>query len=111
MRALTQPVDAAQRRLLAREIERALDELPEDYRIMIVLADVEELSYREIAEVVGCPIGTVMSRLHRARKLMQQHLLGQAIELGIVAPEAAFDDDADSPVSLEAFRRRKEEAR
>lgn len=112
MRALTQPGDAAQRRLLAREIEKALDELPEDYRMMVVLADVEELSYREIAEVIGCPIGTVMSRLHRARKLMQQRLVGQAVDLGIIPAPDPSEDDADpaEPVSLDAFRRKKEVA-
>jgi RNA polymerase sigma-70 factor, ECF subfamily len=111
MRSLTSPVDAAQRRLIAREIERALDQLPDDYRVMILLADVEELSYREIAEVVGCPIGTVMSRLHRARKLMQQHLLDQAVQLGIVDEiDAAEGDAGDEPVSLDAYRRKKEVA-
>ncbi|MFW6051872.1 MAG: sigma-70 family RNA polymerase sigma factor [Myxococcota bacterium] len=112
MRALTDPVDAAQRGLLAREIGRALDRLPEDHRVMILLADVEELSYREIADVIGCPIGTVMSRLHRARKLMQQHLMGQALELGIVEPSAddAGEGESPEPVSLEAFRRKKEVA-
>lgn len=109
MRALTQPVDAAQRRLLAREIERALEQLPEDYRVMIVLADVEELSYREIADVVGCPIGTVMSRLHRARKLMQQHLVGQAVELGLIDAQDLEPEAGAEPVSLEAYRRKKGE--
>jgi RNA polymerase sigma-70 factor, ECF subfamily len=112
MRSLTSPVDAAQRRLIAQEIERALDRLPDEYRVMILLADVEELSYREIADVVGCPIGTVMSRLHRARKLLQQHLLDQAVQLGIVAPEdaAAEGSEAAEPVSLEAYRRKREVA-
>jgi RNA polymerase sigma-70 factor, ECF subfamily len=108
MRSLASPVDAAQRRLLAQEIERALDQLPDDYRVMILLADVEELSYREIAEVVGCPIGTVMSRLHRARKLLQLHLVDQAVQLGIV-PESEVAAEPE-PVSLEAYRRRKEVA-
>ncbi|MFW5876655.1 MAG: sigma-70 family RNA polymerase sigma factor [Myxococcota bacterium] len=112
MRSLTHPGDAAQRRLLAREIETALGKLPEDYRMMVVLADVEELSYREIAEVIGCPIGTVMSRLHRARKLMQELLLGQAVDLGIVSAPDPSDEAADpaEPVSLDAFRRKKEVA-
>ena len=105
MRALTDPVGSAQRRLLANEIEGALDLLPAEYRLMIELADVQELSYREIAEVVGCPIGTVMSRLHRARKMMQKHLLDQAIQMGIVQEPV---EAASEPVSLDTYRKRRE---
>ena len=65
--ALSDPDSNALRPLLAAELEVALDTLPEDQRSVVLLADVEEFSYREIAEIVGCPIGTVMSRLHRAR--------------------------------------------
>lgn len=106
MRALSAPVADAERTLLAREIQGALDTLPEDYRIMILLADVEELSYKEIADVVGCPIGTVMSRLHRARKLMQKHLVAQAVALGVIP--AVEDEPAAEPISIEAWRRKKE---
>ena len=70
----------------------------------VLLADVEELSYKEIADVVGCPIGTVMSRLHRARKQLQGSLHKHAMQLGIIE---GGDDDAEDPVSLEAFRSRK----
>jgi RNA polymerase sigma-70 factor, ECF subfamily len=103
MRALSAPVADAERSLLAQEIQGALDNLPEDYRVMILLADVEELSYKEIAEIVGCPIGTVMSRLHRARKMLQKHLVTQAVELGVIGPE---QEPEEEPVSLEAWRRR-----
>lgn len=103
MRTLTDPISEAHRRIITAEIQEALDSLPEDYRVMIVLADVEELSYKEIANIVGCPIGTVMSRLHRARKKMQRRLLDQAVHLGIVEEPASSE-----PVSLEDWRRRKE---
>ena len=103
MRALTDPVTDAQRQLVAREINRAFEALSEDARAMVLLADVEELSYKEIAEVMGCPIGTVMSRLHRARKQLQGSLQQHAIQLGII--EA--DEPEEEPVSLEAFRSRK----
>lgn len=65
----------ALRRLPSEAIDRAFAALPQDWRLIVVLADVEDLSYREIADVMGVPIGTVMSRLHRARKRMQQRLL------------------------------------
>ncbi len=104
MRGLTDPVGNAERRLIAQEISRAFDELSDDARAMVMLADVEELSYKEIAEIVGCPIGTVMSRLHRARQQLQGSLQKHAVQLGII--EA--DDKVEDPIPLEAFRARKE---
>jgi RNA polymerase sigma factor (sigma-70 family) len=62
-------------------LQRALDELPAEFREVIVLREVQELSYREISDVVGVPIGTVMSRLARARRRL-------ASALGYDAPEA-----------------------
>ena len=103
MRGLTDPVGDAQRRLIGREIQRAFDELSEDARAMVLLADVEELSYKEISEIVGCPIGTVMSRLHRARKQLQGSLQSHAVQLGIIED----DEKVDDPIPLEAFRARK----
>lgn len=55
---------------MSAEIERALSELPADYRLAVLLADVEELTYEEIARITECPIGTVMSRLNRGRKML-----------------------------------------
>ena len=104
MRGLTDPVGDAQRRLIGQEISRAFDELSDEARAMVLLADVEELSYKEIAEIVGCPIGTVMSRLHRARKQLQGSLRKQAVQLGIIEDD---DSDIEEPIPLEAFRARK----
>ena len=64
------------------DIKRALQEIPEDFRIAVYLADVEGFSYKEIAEIVGTPAGTVMSRLHRGRKLLREKLAVYAAELG-----------------------------
>jgi RNA polymerase sigma-70 factor (ECF subfamily) len=64
----------ALRSLPSEAIERAFSALPPDWRMVVILADVEELTYGEIAEVMGTPIGTVMSRLHRARKRLQERL-------------------------------------
>ena len=55
---------------MSAEVERALSELPAGYRLVILLADVEELTYEEIAHITECPIGTVMSRLNRGRKML-----------------------------------------
>jgi RNA polymerase sigma-70 factor (ECF subfamily) len=111
LRGLTDAVALAQEGLLRQEILEALDSLPEDYRVIIVLADVEELSYKEIAETLGVPIGTVMSRLHRARKLLQKQLYDQAVQMGIVSPVKAEPsveaDESAEPVNFEAYRQKK----
>ena len=67
--------NAGERRLLAAEIQQALDQLPEDFRLPLILCDVQEFSYQEIADIMECPIGTVMSRLFRARKRMKELIL------------------------------------
>ncbi|MFN8475599.1 MAG: sigma-70 family RNA polymerase sigma factor [Anaerolineae bacterium] len=61
--------------ILPEELEVALAALPEAWRMALVLADVEELSYEEIAQVMECPVGTVMSRLYRARRRLEAALL------------------------------------
>jgi RNA polymerase sigma-70 factor, ECF subfamily len=106
MRGLTDSTALAQEGLLRDEISKALDNLPEDYRLMIMLADVEELSYKEIADAVNVPIGTVMSRLHRARKMMQKQLIEQAVHMGIVVPEAT--SEADGAIDMQRYRKRKQ---
>lgn len=65
-------------------VKEALEELPEQFRMAVILADVEGFSYKEIAEIMDVPIGTVMSRLHRGRKALQKSLFDLAVERGIV---------------------------
>ena len=74
MRGLTDPVGDAQRKLIGREISQAFDKLSEDARTMVLLADVEELSYKEIAEIIGESTTTVNSRLHDAREILRRKL-------------------------------------
>jgi len=68
------PEKAAAQAELGRLVRVALDDLPPDMRLAVLLADVEGFAYKEIAEIVGCPIGTVMSRLHRGRQLLRTTL-------------------------------------
>lgn len=68
--------------LLDDEVTRALNSLQDDFKTVIILCDLEGLSYEEIADFVQCPIGTVRSRLHRARKLLAQKLYRYAKEKG-----------------------------
>ena len=70
-------------RLAQGEILRALDRLPADYRAAVLLADVQEFSYKEIAGLLDVPIGTVMSRLSRGRKLLREQLSELARSYGI----------------------------
>lgn len=67
---------------LSDEVQAALDRLPADFRRVIVLVDLEDKSYRDAALALGCPIGTVMSRLHRARRAMQAELKEYAANEG-----------------------------
>lgn len=66
------------------EVKAALEELPDNFRLPVLLADVEEFSYKEIAEMLDLPIGTVMSRLHRGRKAMHKRLYEFAVSRGLV---------------------------
>jgi len=119
-------------RSVSDDVQRALDALPVDFRTAVVLCDVEGLSYKEIAEVMSCPVGTVMSRLFRGRRLLEAALQQYAIAAGYVrvprasqaadpapgpadagtdspppADAAPASGEAGDPVDLAAFRARK----
>jgi RNA polymerase sigma-70 factor (ECF subfamily) len=66
------------------EVKQALESLPEQFRMAVLLADVEGFSYKEIAEILDVPIGTVMSRLHRGRKALQKRLFEFGVSRGLV---------------------------
>ncbi len=71
------------------DVRAALEALPENFRMPVLLADVEGFSYKEIAEIMDVPIGTVMSRLHRGRKALQKRLWDLAEQRGIAGPRAS----------------------
>lgn len=70
--------------LLEDDVAIAIAKLPEDFRTVVILCDIEGLTYEEVAEFVDCPIGTVRSRLHRGRKLLRARLLDYARKRGYV---------------------------
>ena len=72
-------------RIIDAEVIAAIDALPEEFRVPIVLSDLEGLSYQEVAEIMGIPVGTVKSRLFRARKRLQSKLYAFAREMGYVS--------------------------
>ena len=73
-------------RIAASEVVAAVDQLPPAYREVVMLVDVEGFAYKEAADILEVPIGTVMSRLHRARRKLQRLLYDYAVESGIVRP-------------------------
>jgi RNA polymerase sigma-70 factor (ECF subfamily) len=85
------------RRLPDAEVKQALAELPEQFRMAVYLADVEGFSYAEIADIMGTPIGTVMSRLHRGRTALHKALYDYARERGLLP-----HDDAPAETSRES---------
>jgi RNA polymerase sigma-70 factor (ECF subfamily) len=98
MSANREPERLVEKPILESAVARVLDDIPEDFRTVLVLVDVEGLTYREVAESMGCPIGTVMSRLHRARRAVAQ-------KLGV---QVGGGESEREVVSLDAYRRRKE---
>ncbi len=89
------PEDYLLDRVMSEDVLKAIDGLPIDFRMVVILADVQEFTYREIADILDVPVGTVMSRLFRGRKQLQKTLL-------------ARENTETSPlIDLNAFRERK----
>jgi RNA polymerase sigma-70 factor, ECF subfamily len=87
LRAMRDPHSGALHSLLEAPLLAAIDELPPEFKMTVMLADIEQLSYREIAESMSCPIGTVMSRLHRGRRWLRAQLHEHAKAIGLVGDE------------------------
>ena len=88
--------------MLSDDVLQAVDALPIDFRLIVILADLQDFSYKEIADILDVPVGTVMSRLFRGRRLLQKALAGYAVAAGVLpAPEAG------ASIDLDAFRRRR----
>jgi len=77
-------LDGMLRYVVEDDVKQALDALPEVYRMVVLLADMEDFSYKEIAAIVGCPEGTVMSRLFRGRRLLRESLQEFARKAGYI---------------------------
>jgi RNA polymerase sigma-70 factor (ECF subfamily) len=89
------PEDYLIERVMSQDVLKAIDALSIDFRMVVILADIQEFTYKEIAEILDVPVGTVMSRLFRGRKQLQKALLAQQ------------DEGAGGAVDLNAFRERK----
>ncbi len=91
---------------LSEDVERALAAIPKDFRIAVVLCDVEGFSYKEISEILECPVGTVMSRLYRGRRLLQTELRDFAFSQGLLKEEPAT---REGTINLQEYRRSQED--
>ena len=87
-RRIKSPEEELLEDVLDEDVQRALDELPSDYRMAVLLADLEGFSYKEIAEILELPVGTVMSRLYRGRKLLEASMLRYARDHGYLRDNA-----------------------
>jgi RNA polymerase sigma-70 factor (ECF subfamily) len=109
--------------MVSADVEKALAAVPSDFRMAVILADLEDFSYKEIAEIMDCPAGTVMSRLFRGRKILQGLLRQYAVDQGIIretsdenskaisadgATDVAKVTSGNAPVDLAAYRLRRD---
>ena len=92
-------------RLVVEKLRAAVADLPEEFQLAVLLCDIHGFSYKEIAEILGCPVGTVMSRLYRGRRLLQKTLYDYAVEQGYV--KEAPQDGGQGAADLDAYRRRR----
>lgn len=92
-------------RLVSEEVLAAIDAVPIDFRMVVILADIHDFSYKEIADILDVPVGTVMSRLYRGRRHLQRSLAAHAAAAGILA-----EPPAGEKVDLDAYRRRRARA-
>jgi RNA polymerase sigma-70 factor (ECF subfamily) len=95
------------------DVQRALEQLPDDFRTAVILCDMQGLSYKEIADIMQTPVGTVMSRLFRGRKLLAAALKEFAVAEGYVKPTPAETKPAskDDAIDMEKYRAAKKAAR
>ncbi|MFU8802498.1 MAG: sigma-70 family RNA polymerase sigma factor [Bradymonadaceae bacterium] len=89
------------------EVKAALEDIPVDFRMVVLLADLQDFAYKEIAEIMDCPIGTVMSRLYRGRRMLQARLADYASSQGFITTEQEEEAEEESnTTNLEEYRQR-----
>lgn len=99
------PATQAEGRMIPERVSQAIESLPESFRVPVILADLQDFSYKEISEILDCPVGTVMSRLHRGRQKLQEQLFEHAVEVGVIPKNRAALEDGT--LSLDAYRRQR----
>jgi len=91
---------------MSQEVVDALTSIPAEFRMAVVLCDVEGFSYKEIADIMDCPVGTVMSRLYRGRRLLKKSLEGFAVDKGIIRPQPDYEAADKGAQVIELDKRR-----
>ena len=98
------------RKLFSDNVKQALEEIPTDFRMVVLLADLHDFSYKETADIMGCPIGTVMSRLYRGRRLLAAKLADYALAEGMITHDPRVEvvnEDGEVEKVIEFKRRRR----
>src|SRR5512137_337527 len=94
-------------RMLSDDVVRAIAAVPVDFRLAVILADLQDFSYKEIADILDVPVGTVMSRLFRGRRLLQKQLAEYAVESGVLqTTRAGGSTEEGDRVDLGEWRRK-----
>jgi RNA polymerase sigma-70 factor (ECF subfamily) len=106
--ATSRPQEYFFEKLFSDDVVAALDQLPHDFKMVVLLADVNEFSYAHIADILGIPVGTVMSRLHRGRKLLRAALYEFAVNEGYIKPNQQ-EEPSRQPADLASFREKKQQ--
>lgn len=94
-------------KLFGDEVRQALEEVPVDFRMVVLLADLQDFAYKEIAEIMDCPIGTVMSRLYRGRRMLQALLADYAQSHGLETKDKKAAAKSSNVSSLADYRAKK----
>ena len=102
--AASEPEEYFFEKLFSDDVVAALDDLPHDFKMVVLLVDINEFSYTQVATILSIPVGTVMSRLHRGRRLLRSVLYTFAVEEGYIKPK---NEAIDQPADLASFRERK----
>ncbi len=87
------PESGMVRRTFSEDVQKALKTIPLEFRMVVVLADLEGFAYKDVAYILGCPVGTVMSRLFRGRKLMRKQLARLAYDEGIIREPGLYANE------------------
>ena len=94
-------------RLLSDDVLRAIDAVPIDFRLTVILADLQDFSYKEIADILDVPVGTVMSRLFRGRRLLQKQLAEYATASGVLHAGREDVSIRSPSIDLDDWKRRR----
>ena len=105
--AATAPQEYFFEKFFSDEVVCAIEDLPHNYKMVLLMADVNDFSYAQISQILDIPIGTVMSRLHRGRKILRAALYLFAIEEGYIKPRTDDKELHEKVTNLTSFRQRK----